>query len=199
MEREMNSANSLLLIVAMLLAACGDEEKTEGAPRPVADPPTSSADSPAAPEGFPASPEDLTVPAYERPSAAAAASEHGEEREIGLLTIAGNEYRVVLFGQLKPGEMGAFDVHVADVTLEDPVDLETFLWVESDDGTQLSAPSEGSIGLAEEEAGTAATSAESAVRTMHFHVTPKKGDKIASRVVLRVRSGDSDERASLPL
>src|SRR5690606_14173734 len=58
-----------------------------------------------------------------------------------------------------------------------------YLWVESQDGTQLSAPEKG---------------LPSGDR-LHFHVTPRQDEKAPYRVVLRLRSGDSDERGSLPL
>lgn len=54
-----------------------------------------------------------------------------------------------------------------------------YLWVESGDGSQISAPDRGVV----------------EGRALHFHATVRTG--AAARAVVRLRAGDLDERASL--
>ena len=110
-------------------------------------------------------------------------ADHGTEMDLGTLEIAGNSFRVVRFGDVLPGKESAFEVEGIDFTWDQLAIMNLYLWVEDQAGNQLSAPSKGEmegIGL-------------------HFHSTPRKGKGDPYRVVLRVRSGDIDERASLPL
>lgn len=113
----------------------------------------------------------------------AAASDHGAQTDLGELTVAGKRFRVVRLGDLVPGKEGAFEVLAAGMTDADLAGLNAYLWIESEDGTQLSAPEKGLPGG----------------NRLHFHVTPRKGEKAPFRVVLRLRAQGTDERGSLPL
>lgn len=143
----------LFPVLALLLAACGGKEEPEPAQPPA--------------QGGVA-----TMP-----------GDHGAALELGTLTVAGRQFAIVRLGKLVPGEEGAFEVRPKGFPAAELLTLNTYLWVESQDGTQLSAPGKG---MPEGEA-------------LHFHVTPRKGDKEPFRIVLRLRAGDTDERASLPL
>lgn len=181
----MNSTTIGLLIAALLLNACSDDGVSDNVPRST--------------DGAPAPSEDLAVPAYERPSGPSGSSEHGERRELGSLVVAGHEYGVVLSGELATGELSGFDVEVADAALEDLLEIDASLWIESEDGSPLCAPSEVSVKLEQESNGTTAASGNAAKRTVHFHVRPEESDTVPARVVLRIRSGDTDASGSLPL
>lgn len=108
---------------------------------------------------------------------------HGVATNLGSLTLGSREYRVTVFGHLIPGQEGALEVECVGASDADLAKLNLYVWVESEDGTQLSAPSKGS----REGAG------------LHFHVTPREGKGEPHRVVLRVRADGIDERAGLPL
>ncbi len=114
-------------------------------------------------------------------AAPAPESDHGAETEVGTVRVGAREFRVVQLGELVPGKEGAFEVHGAGAT-PDVRGLRAYLWVESDDGAQVSAPEKGLPGG----------------DRLHFHVTPRQGTAPV-RVVLRVRGDDGDERGSLPL
>jgi hypothetical protein len=153
----MKPLSSPCLILATLLASCGDDT-----PRPAA--------------GAPGEPSAAPAPAP-------AANDHGASTELGKLTVAGREFRILRLGELVPGEEGAFEVYGTGLSRPDLESLSAYLWVESQDGTQISAPEKGLPGG----------------DRLHFHVTPRKGDRTPFRVVLRLRAGDVDERGSLPL
>ena len=103
--------------------------------------------------------------------------------DLGKLTVAGQQFGIVRLGDLVPGEEGAFEVRPEGVAASEMASLNVYLWVESQDSTQLSAAAKGSV------EGDA----------LHFYVTPRKGDKKPLRAVLRVRAEGVDERSSLPL
>lgn len=113
----------------------------------------------------------------------APANDHGAETDLGTVAISDKEFRVVRLGELVPGKEGAFEVYGTGMSDADLKGMNAYLWVESRDGTQLSAPEKGLPGG----------------DRLHFHVTPRKGDKAPFRVVLRLRADGSDERGSLPL
>lgn len=114
---------------------------------------------------------------------AAPAAEHGEKTELGTLDVAGYEFSITRFGEVKPGEESAFEVHGVGISEAELARLNLYLWVEDEAGTQLSAPAKGD----REGAG------------LHFHVVPRAGKETPHRVVVRLRSGETDERAGLPL
>jgi hypothetical protein len=109
--------------------------------------------------------------------------DHGKAADLGTVTVAGKQFGIVRLGDLVPGKEGAFEVHPKGLASGELATLNAYLWVESQDGAQLSAPEKGSP------SGSA----------LHFHVTPRKDAKVPFRVVLRLRSGSTDERGSLPL
>lgn len=152
------------LILAALLAGCGGDE-------PPAGPDRSGQSQPGA------------TPAGEQAGTAGSKDDHGSETDLGTLTVAGRELRIVRLGDLVPGKEGAFEVLSSGRSDGDLQGLNAYLWVESQDGTQLSAPEKGLPGG----------------NRLHFHVTPRRGEKTPFRVVLRLRTGDTDERGSLPL
>jgi hypothetical protein len=145
-----------LATIALLLAACGGND-------PVTNPP--------AEPGKAAMQPPPAVPG------------HGAATDLGTLTVASRQFGIVRLGELVPGQEVAFEVHAVGAAAAGLATLNVYLWVESEDGTQLSAPAKG---LPEGDA-------------LHFHLTPRKGDKVPHRAVLRLRTGDVDERASLPL
>jgi len=116
-------------------------------------------------------------------AAADAAPGHGVATDLGTLSVGGREFSVTLLGEMTPGVEGAFEVHPVGMDMAEVSKLNTYLWVESEGGTQLSAPAKGGV-----EAGA-----------LHFHATPRAGEEQPFRVVLRLRSDGLDERASLPL
>ena len=109
--------------------------------------------------------------------------DHGAKTELGTLTVAGKSFGIILLGKLVPGKEGAFEVHPNQVSPDELAGLNLYLWVEDQEGTQLSAPAKGT------REGSA----------LHFHVTPRASGSVPSRVVLRLRQGGTDERAGLPL
>ncbi|MEM7205634.1 MAG: hypothetical protein AAF628_35590 [Planctomycetota bacterium] len=111
------------------------------------------------------------------------ASGHGAAMDLGTVTVAGKQFGIMRLGDLKPGHEGAFEVHPKGVAADELAKLSLYLWVESKDGTQLSAPEKGH---AEGDG-------------LHFHCTPKTGAGEPFRAVLRVRAEGVDERGSLPL
>lgn len=115
--------------------------------------------------------------------AAPKAGEHGAGTDLGKVTVAGRGFVVVRLGELVPGEEGAIEVAGIGMSSQDLKALNLYLWVESRDGTQLSAPGKGHL----------------EGDRLHFHVTPRAGEKTPFRVVLRVRADGVDERGSLPL
>lgn len=115
-------------------------------------------------------------------SPGAATSDHGDELDLGILEVAGKQFKIVRLGELVPGQEGAFEVHPVGMAIEEAARWNLYLWVEEKDGTQVSAPSKG---LREGSA-------------LHFHVSPRAGSH-PMRVVLRVRMDGLDERAGLPL
>jgi len=124
-----------------------------------------------------------SAPAAPSTSATTPATDHGATVDLGRLSIAGHEFSVIRLGDVVPGKEGAFEVALlkgpAGATVST---LNVYAWVEDEAGA-ASAPSKGSV-----EAGK-----------LHFHVTPKADAKALKRVVLRLRAGTIDERASLPL
>ena len=98
---------------------------------------------------------------------------------LGTVLVGGKSFDVVLLGELIAGKEGAFEVRPQEPSADDSL----YLWVEDADGAVLSAPAKGEA----EESG------------FHFHVTPQVRGKTPSRVVLRLRSGEQDDRAGLPL
>lgn len=149
----MNLRTLSVVMVASLLAACGDDKP------PAAQPPT------------------------EQPGTQNTPPDHGAATDLGTLTVSGRQFGIVRLGDLVPGKEGAFEVHPKGIPPAELAKLNLYLWLESQDGTQLSAPAKGS------QEGDA----------LHFHVTPRAGDAQPFRAVLRLRADGTDERASLPL
>ena len=145
------------MILVLLPAACSGDQQSDASKQPAA-------------SGAP-------------PGAQGKAAEHGAATDLGTMTVAGQQFGVVRLGELVPGKEAAFEVHPKGMAPGEVAGLNAYLWVESQDGTQLSASEKGSP------AGSA----------LHFHVTPRKGAKVPVRVVLRLREGGTDERGSLPL
>ena len=114
---------------------------------------------------------------------AGSASDHGEKTDLGVVTVAGNKFRVELFGQVTAGKECAFEVIAMETTADELAALNVYLWLEDESGKVTSAPAKGDSG------GTA----------FHFHVTPLENVEPSYRVVVRVRAGDTDDRAGLPL
>lgn len=147
----------LATLLATLLAACGDDRQK---PPPEASGQQRSGQAQAPP-----------------------ANDHGTETDLGKLTVAGKDFRIVRLGELVPGKEGAFEVYGTGMSDADLKSLNAYLWIESQDGTQLSSSEKGLPGGDK----------------LHFHLTPRKGDKTPFRVVLRLRADGTDERSSLPL
>ena len=110
-------------------------------------------------------------------------SDHGDKTDLGTLTVAGNKFNIARMGKLVPGKEGSFNVRPQGSSSDDLAKWNLYLWVEDKEGTQLSAPSKGTI------EGSA----------LHFHVTPRASENPPVRVVLRLRADGIDERAGLPL
>ena len=110
-------------------------------------------------------------------------SDHGDKTGLGTLTVAGNKFNIARMGKLVPGKEGSFNVRPQGSASDDLAKWNLYLWVEDKEGTQLSAPSKGTI------EGSA----------LHFHVTPRASENPPVRVVLRLRADGIDERAGLPL
>jgi len=117
------------------------------------------------------------------PHAEDASSDHGDTTDLGTLTVAGKEFSVVRLGALVPGKEGAFEVRPQGVSADEIALLNLYLWVEDQDGNQVSAAAKGT------REGS----------TFHFHLTPRDSGSGPARVVLRLRGDGTDERASLPL
>lgn len=145
------------LVLASLLAACGGDRQ----PDPGEQPP----------------------PAGTAPIAQATPTDHGAATDLGTLTVAGKQFGILRLGELVPGKEGAFEMHPKNIAASELANLNLYLWVESQDGTQVSAPEKGSA------SGSA----------LHFHVTPRKEGPLPVRVVLRLRADGIDERGALPL
>ena len=126
-----------------------------------------------------ASGRERTAPA----DGAGATADHGTATELGTVTVAGKQFEIHRLGDLVPGQEGAFEVHPVDIPDAELAGLSLYLWVESEDGTQLSAPAPGSRDGDH----------------LHFHVTPRKGEQPPHHLVLRLRTAETDERATLPL
>lgn len=141
-----------LVALASLLAACGDDKKP------------------------------ATKPPAQPPGAQNMPADHGAAMDLGTLTVAGKQFGIVRLGDLVPGKEGAFEVHPKGIAAAEMATLNVYLWLESQDGTQLSAPAKGSPDGA----------------ALHFHVTPRAGESKPFRAVLRLRADGVDERASLP-
>ncbi|MBA3239290.1 MAG: hypothetical protein H0T62_13225 [Parachlamydiaceae bacterium] len=105
-------------------------------------------------------------------------SDHGDRLELGSVKVSNKEFLITLLGELVPGKEGAFEI----ASRSGFSGLTAYIWVESKDGSKLSAPSKGIL-----ENGK-----------LHFHVLPNL-NSTPYRVVLRVREGTIDERVSLPL
>ncbi len=110
-------------------------------------------------------------------------ADHGLALQLGTLSVGSRRFEITQLGRLVPGEEGAFEVMPKGNTAAEIASLNVYLWIESEDGTQLSAPAKGT------REGT----------SLHFHATPQKAGKAPFRVVLRVRADGADDRASLPL
>lgn len=110
-------------------------------------------------------------------------ADHGAALKLGTLAVGAKQFEVTRLGELVPGKEGAFEVTPLGAAAANVASLNAYLWVESEDGTQLSAPGKG---IPE---GT----------KLHFHATLQKGEKVPFRVVLRLRADGADDRGSLPL
>ena len=110
-------------------------------------------------------------------------SDHGNKTDLGTLTLAGNKFSIARLGELVPGKEGSFNVRPQGVSADDLTLWNLYLWVENKAGTQVSAPSKGTIEGS----------------SLHFHVTPRDSETPPVRVVLRLRTDEIDERAGLPL
>lgn len=109
--------------------------------------------------------------------------DHGKKANLGSLELGGKSFLITSFGEVSPGVESGFDVSGVDMTGDEVAALSLFLWVESENGAQLSAPAKG---MREGD-------------KLHFHVTPQEGQGAPKRVVLRLRNGDEDVRGSLNL
>ena len=105
-------------------------------------------------------------------------SHHGAIVALGAVKLADQTFTIAREGECAPGKECAFAV--AHVGKAAPSAL--YLWVENAAGVQVSASiqNEGDGGH------------------WHFHVSPQPNAQ-PTKVVLRLREGDKDERASLPL
>lgn len=110
-------------------------------------------------------------------------TDHGAAVDLGTVEVAGKQFRIVRMGEVQPGVEAAFEVEGVAIPRAELEKLNLYLWVEDAAGTQLSAPAKGTM----EES------------RLHFHCLPRAGSAPAARVVLRLRSGETDERGSLPL
>ncbi|MFT4840115.1 MAG: hypothetical protein ACI8UD_002210 [Planctomycetota bacterium] len=108
---------------------------------------------------------------------------HGAATSLGTVTVASNQFEIVRLGELVKGSEGALEVIPKSIAAPQWSDLNLYLWLESQDGTQVSESAKG----------------DATEKGFHFHVTPGSDDKDAFRVMLRVRHGGGDERNSLPL
>ena len=105
-------------------------------------------------------------------------SHHGAIVALGTVKLAGETFTIAREGECAPGKECAFAVsHVGETA---PAVL--YLWVENGAGEQVST----------------SVQDEGAGGHWHFHVSPQP-DAQPTKVVLRLRQGDTDERASVPL
>lgn len=134
-------------------------------------------------KGQPASDPTPRPSAPAAPLAPAPATDHGESKDLGHVTIAGHEFSVIRLGEVVPGKEAAFEAALVTGPAGATVGtLNVYAWVEDESGP-ASAPSKGSV-----EKGR-----------LHFHVTTKADAKAPKRIVLRLRAGTIDERQGLPL
>ncbi len=123
-------------------------------------------------------------PAGDSKPAAGATTDHGQAVALGTATVAGHTFAITRLGEIAPGKEGAFEVKLAGDSKGKPMaGLSLFLWVETKEGEQISAPAKGDV----EGDG------------WHLHVVPRTGAGEPFRAVLRVRADGKDERAGLPL
>ncbi|MBI5852417.1 MAG: hypothetical protein HZB39_15490 [Planctomycetes bacterium] len=120
---------------------------------------------------------------HPQPAAASQPADHGAAQKLGTVTVGSTQFDVVRLGDLQPGVEGAFEVTPLGTAAANLTSLNAYLWLESEDGTQVSAPTKGIPEAAK----------------LHFHATPQKGDRTPFRVVLRLRADGADDRGSLPL
>lgn len=114
---------------------------------------------------------------------AAHESGHGAATLLGTVTVAANQFEIVRLGEFVQGVEAALEVIPKSIPVEQWSDLNLYVWLESQDGTQVSESAKGEV----------------TEQAFHFHVTPGADDQAPIRVILRMRRGDFDERASLPL
>ncbi|MFT5433123.1 MAG: hypothetical protein ACI9OJ_003828 [Myxococcota bacterium] len=122
-------------------------------------------------------------PAADKPeSPAVPSSDHGSETRLGEVTLAGFTLDVSALGTIAPGKDAAVAISaIASPSGKDWKTLNIYVWVEDAAGTKISAPEKGRI-----EAGR-----------LHAHASVAAGTP--AKLVLRLRSGSIDERASLAL
>ena len=142
------------LALLALLASCGEEPALDGGQTP------------------------------EQDVAATGGSGHGDRHALGSLKISDYEFSVARYGTFEAGVEGALEVHlVSGPAGKSQSDLNLFVWVEDQQGNQLSAPSK-----AQPEGGG-----------LHSHVMTRASENPPVRAVLRLRVGDIDSTGSLPL
>lgn len=115
----------------------------------------------------------------EQKSTPMAASHHGAIVALGAIKLANETFSIARHGEPVPGKECAFVVSRLGAGTKQGL----FLWVEDQNGGQLSAPAQGDLSGNE----------------WHFHITPRAGSLTPSRVILRLREGGLDERAGLAL
>ncbi|MEZ6197137.1 MAG: hypothetical protein R3F20_15625 [Planctomycetota bacterium] len=112
-------------------------------------------------------------------TATTADGHHGAPVALGRVELGGRGFLVARHGPLEPGKEGAVVVHAEDGgSLAD-----LFVWVADANGKGLSAPAAGDV-----EGGG-----------LHVHLTPRAGAGAPTALVVRRRTADLDERATLPL
>jgi len=107
------------------------------------------------------------------------ASHHGAIVALGNVELGGEKFAVNRQGACETGVECAFAV----TRLGSESTTGLYLWVEDPAGEQVSAPAQ----------------SDRSGDHWHFHVTPRTGAGKPAQVVVRLREGDRDERASLPL
>lgn len=115
--------------------------------------------------------------------APATGNDHGDELDLGSVTLFGRAFEITGLGPLTPGKEGAFSVSAPGMSAADRLGVGLFLWVEDSSGEQVSSPAKGT----------------SEGDGWHFHATPRADAGAPTRVVLRARLAGNDERAGLPL
>jgi hypothetical protein len=119
------------------------------------------------------------------PASKPASSDHGGETALGRVSVAGFEFEVAALGSIKAGS----DAAVALKVLKAPDGRDwrsanVYLWVEDGAGKKLSAPEKGRVENAR----------------LHGHTSiPAKATGVPALVVIRVRDGETDARASVAL